>query len=164
MKNSVELNLTLQGKGIQDVEKESNHFFRSFGLSYDNAQIPVMILRELVKNSRKFGRLAPGTDEITVRLQMEGNTYTIEVMNPVDDSCGDRLLELDKTIQFIRGYQDPYEAYSIKLAEAAAHPFNGSANDLRLVKIAYDWGVILDFFVNEDNFLIQSAVGSPAKN
>ena len=74
-------------------------------------------------------------------------------MNPVYKTCSDRLKELDKTIQFIRGYQDPYEAYSIRLADVTANPFKAEVNDLDLVKIACEGGAILDFFINEDNFL-----------
>jgi len=119
-----------------------------------------MILRKLIKNSIKYGRLAPSANEIAVRLQIYKSTYTIEVMNPVHKTCSDRLEELDKTIQFIRGYQDPFEAYSIRLADVAANPFKAEANDLDLIKIACEGGAILDFFINEDNFLNLSAVGS----
>lgn len=135
-------------------------FLKSHGFSDDAVQVPVMILRKLIKNSMKYGRFAPAGNEIVVRLQIDKNSYTIEVINPVVETCSDRLKELDKTIQFIRGYQDPYEAYSIRLADVTAHPYDTEANDLDLVKIAYEGGAILDFFVNEDNFLNLSAVGS----
>ena len=135
-------------------------FLKSHGFSDDAVHVPVMVLRELIKNSIKYGKFAPAAYEIAVRLQVDKNTYTIEVLNSVDKTCSDRLKELDKTIQFIRGYQDPYEAYSIRLAEVAAPSFNAEANDLGLVKLAYEGGAILDFFVSEDNFLNLSAVGS----
>ena len=161
MRNSTKLDLTLNDHEIHEVEKKSSNFFRSLGFSDHSVQVPVMILRELIKNAIKYGKCAPPANEIAVRLQTNKNTYTIEVMNPVDETCSDRLRELDKTIQFIRGYQDPYEAYSIRLAEIAARPYSAEANDLGLVKIAYEGGAILDFFVSEDNFLVLSAVGSP---
>ena len=119
-----------------------------------------MVLRELIKKSMKYGLFKIAADGIAVRLQIDKNMYTIEVLNPVDNTCDHRLKELDKTIQFIRGYQDPYEAYSRRLSDVAATPFNTEVNDLDLVKVAYEGGAILDFFVNEDNFLSLSAVGS----
>jgi len=139
-------------------------FLKSHGYSDDAVQVPVMILRELIRNSIRYGKFAPAANEIAVRLQIDKNTYTIEVLNPVDKTCSDRLKELDKTIQFIRGYQDPYEAYSKSLAELAAPSFLAEANDPGLVKIAYEGGAILDFFVSEDNFLNLSAVGNLDSN
>jgi hypothetical protein len=130
-------------------------FLKSLGFQDDAVQVPTMILRELIKNSIKYSKFTPAANEIAIRLQIDKNTYTIEVSNPVDKACKVLLKELDKTIQFIRGYQDPHEAYSIRLASV-----NAEANDLGLEKIAYEAGIILDFYVSEDNFLNLSAVGS----
>jgi hypothetical protein len=160
MKNTIKFNLEPECQDIDMAGDRGSSFLKSHGFSDDMVQVPVMILRQLIKNSIKYGKFTPTANEITVRLQIDKNTYTIEVMNPVDETCSDRLKELDKTIQFILSYQDPYEAYSIKLAEFASHPFNAEANDLSLLKIAYEGGAILDFFVSEDNFLNLSAVGS----
>ncbi len=157
----IKFNLEPKCQNINLAGNRASRFLKSHGFSDDTVKVPVRILRELIKNSVKYGnKFKPAVNEIAVRLQMDKNTYTIEVMNQVNETCSDQLKELDKTIQFIRGYQDPYEAYSIRLAEVAAHPFNTETIDLGLVKIAYEGGVILDFFVSEDNFLNLSAVGS----
>ena len=139
---------------------KGSDFLKSHGFSEDAIQVPVMILRELIKNSIRYGKGASDANEIGVRLQIDRNRYTIEVLNPVDKTCIEQLRQLDKTIQFIRGYQNPYEAYLKRLAEAASPPLPAEANEPCLVKLAYEGDVILDFFVSEDNFLNLSAIGS----
>jgi len=160
MKNTIKFNLEQNSRVLDMAADRGSSFFKSHGFSDEAIHVPVMVLRELIKNSIKYGKFAPAANEIVVRLQIDKNTYTIEVLISVDKTCSDRLKELDKTIQFVRGYQDPCEAYQIRLTEAAAPSFNTEANDLGLVKIAYEGGAILDFFVNEDDFLNLSAVGS----
>jgi len=158
--NTIKFNLEPKCQNIDMAADRGISFLKSHGFSDDAVQVPAMVLRKLIKSSINFGRYAPAANEIAVCLQIDKNTYTIEVTNPVCETCSDRLKELDKTIQFIRGYQDPYEAYSRRLSDVAATPFNTEVNDLDLVKVAYEGGAILDFFVNEDNFLSLSAVGS----
>ena len=160
MKNTLKLNLKPIWRDINKAGEKSVCFLRSHGFSDDTVQIQINILNGLIKNGIKYANFTPSANEISVRLQIDNCNYTIEVTNPVDETCRNRLKELDKTIQFIRGYQDPYEAYSIKMAEIAAHRSDAAANDLGLVKIACEGGAILDFFVSEDNFLNLSAVGN----
>jgi len=159
MKNTLILKLKLDYRIIDTAEKRSSYFLRSHGFSDHTVQIQIDIITELIKNAIKYADFTSAA-EIYVRLQINKNTYTIEVINPIDETCSGRLMELDKTIQFIRGYQDPYEAYLMKMAEIAADPSKAEANDLGLAKIAYEGGAILDFFISEDNFLNVSAVGS----
>lgn len=82
----------------------------------------------------------------------------MEVSKPVNESSYSRLNELDKTIQWISGYQDPFEPYTIKLSEVSAHSPNRKTNGFELARIAYEAGAILDFYVSEDNILNLSAV------
>ncbi len=160
MKNTRKSHLELKCQDIDKAADSGSSFLKSHGFSDDAVQAPIMVLRELIKKSMKYGMFKIAADGIAVRLQIDKNMYTIEVLNPVDNTCDHRLKELDKTIQFIRGYQDPYEAYSRKLAEAENHPSNADAFDPGFMKIAYEVGAILDFYVSEDNLLNLSAVGS----
>jgi hypothetical protein len=160
MKNTLKFSLKPVCHEINKAGEKSSCFLKSHGISDDTVQAQINILTGLIKNGIKYASFTPSANEITVRLQVDANNYTIEVMNPVDETCSDRLKQLDQTIQFIRGYQDPYEAYSIRMAEVAAHLSDAAVNDLGLVKIACEGGAILDFFVSEDNFLNLSAVGS----
>ena len=71
-----------------------------------------------------------------------------------------QLNDLDKTIQLIRGYQDPFEPYMKKLRENPGNSINSDTYGIGLAKIAYEAGAVLDFFVDEDNILNLSAVRS----
>jgi len=82
----------------------------------------------------------------------------VEVRQAVEKSFQRQLDELDKTIQWIRVYGDPFEPYMKKLREECENPNNHKANGIGLARIAYEAGAILDFFVSEDNILNLSAV------
>jgi len=83
---------------------------------------------------------------------------TIEVNNPVDESTSHDLRRLDRTIQWIRGYQDSFEAYIERMKEISKKPLKDEESGLGLVRIAYEGKAILDFFVRDDNMLNVSAV------
>jgi hypothetical protein len=85
-------------------------------------------------------------------------------MNPINEAGFERLKELDITIQFIRGYQDPFEAFMITQKEASPNPPFGHSNALDLSRIAYEEMAIIDFFVNEDNYLQLSAIRKSKEN
>ena len=65
---------------------------------------------------------------------------------------------LDKTIQWIRGFQNPLEAYTERLKEVSKKPLNDENSGLGLVRIAYEGKAILDFFVSENSLLNVSAL------
>jgi hypothetical protein len=70
------------------------------------------------------------------------------------------LADLDKTIQWIRGYQDPLEQYMINLSESSGASHLAGTNGLGLARIAYEADAIIDFYVSEDNILNLSAVSN----
>lgn len=148
------------GQEMEKMRQITGSFMKSHGISEDAVQAQFRIIKELIKTGTTYGNFSAADTEIMLNVQVDENTIAVEISNPINEADFERLKELDKTIQFIRGYQDPYEAYSRRLSDVAATPFNTEVNDLDLVKVAYEGGAILDFFVNEDNFLNLSAVGS----
>jgi len=131
---------------------------RSQGISNDAVYAQFRIIRELIKTGTKFGNCSPKDTAIMVTVQVDGNTITIEINNPINEADFERLKELDKIIQFIRGYQDPFEAFMIAQKEASITFPHGHSIALDLSRIAYEEKAILDFFVNEDNILQLSAI------
>ena len=116
-----------------------------------------MILSELVENSIKYGDFKGSKSKIFILMDIGKDFITIEVNNPVDPKRANHLQRLDKTIQWIRGYQDSFQAYIEKLKEISRKPLEDEESGLGLARIAYEGKAILDFFVM-DNVLNVSAI------
>ena len=161
MKDSAKLDLTLDHyDDLNEFDIKCSSLIRSLGFSDEKVPASMAVLRELLKISMHYGKRSTSTDEISVHLKIDKNSYTIEVRQPVDETSRDRLKELDNTIQFIRGYQDPFEAYMLKNNEASDHFSYDATNGSDLARIAYEKNAIIDFFISEDKELILSAVSS----
>ena len=163
MSKSKKFNLKPIPHDIIKAGELSRKFLQSLGLSDSIIQDQILVIQELIRNGINCGKCKSTENEIFVQLQVSENTITIEVKNPVDETCFQRIAEFDKTIQFIRGYQDPFEAYQIMQKYAANRTNVGVIDGLALSRIAYKGKAILDFYVGEDNMLNQSAIRSIPK-
>jgi hypothetical protein len=96
-------------------------------------------------------------DRISVVIHVKANSILTEVREPIDAGNRSRVDELDKTIQFIKGHQDPLDAY-IKMKRTAntSTPYGG----LSLARITCEAGAVVDYFVDEDDILNLSAIRS----
>ena len=160
MKKTIKFSLNPNIKDNEKVGERGNEFLKSHGFSDDVVNGQVMIIRELIKYGINSGCFTPLRKKITACIHIAENTITIEIVHPVDHTCCDKLKELDKTIQFIRGYQDPFEAYMLKQKEVSKMSSCDVTNGLDLARIAYAENAILDFFISKDNDLFLSAVTS----
>ena len=160
MEKSINFSLQPNSRDIEEAGKKSSSFFKLHGLPDETVRVQVMILRELIKNGTKYAKFTPSENKIRVSIHIANNTISIEVMNPVDESCRTRLKELDRAIQFIKGYQDPFEAYMVMQKMAPKQTSHGEPEGMGLAGIAYEGNATLDFFISEDNILNLSAVNS----
>ena len=160
MKKTMEFSLRSNGGEIQKLEQKSSNFLKYHGYSDDTIQDQIMILRELIISGKKFDDLGPSGFETSVQLHIEDDTITVEVKKLVCESAYGMLADLDKTIQWIRGYQDPLEQYMINLSESSGASHLAGTNGLGLARIAYEADAIIDFYVSEDNILNLSAVSN----
>lgn len=151
------LNLKPYENEIPGVAEKSSRFLKSHGFSNETIQSQLTLIKELIKNGLSYGKFNPSA-KMMVKIQLEDNAINVLVSSPVGECDRNHFTELDKMIQWMRGYQDPYEAYLKKLSENLNTPPNEKSNGLRLVKAAYEGKAILDFVVNEDNILNLSAV------
>jgi hypothetical protein len=158
VKNSIKLNVKPMGQEMEKMRQKTGSFMKSHGISDDAVHAQFRLIRELIKTATKYGNFSPADTEIMVNVQVDENTITVEINNPINEADFERLKELDKTIQFIRGYQDPFEAFMKTQKKASIYPPHGHSNALDLSRIAYEENAILDFFVNEDNILQLSAI------
>jgi hypothetical protein len=160
MKKSIEFNVKPDWDEIEKVRNESADFLQSHELSDDTIHSLSMIISELLENGIKYGNFKMIENKVVVVINIERNTVTIEVLNPVDESAFKHLSRLDKTIQWIRGYQDPFEAYIERIKEVSKKPLNDVESGIGLVRIAYEGKALLDFFVGENNMLNVSVVSN----
>jgi hypothetical protein len=130
------------------------------GVDLDAAYALCMVTQELLENAVKYGAFSPG-QTIPCSISAGRETVTIEVRTPLDRNP-ERLKLLDEMIQWIRGFQNPFEAYVERLKQAAAQPYTSSESGLGLVRIAYEGQCLLDFYVDESNVLAMSAVYRPS--
>ncbi len=157
MDNSLKLEINPDWSEIDNVRNSCTQFLKSHGFPGELIHSLSMILSELVENSIKYGDFEDSRKEVLIYLNISKNYITIEVNNPVDQNNFHHLKRLDKTIQWIRGYQDSFQAYIEKLKEIARKPLEDEESGLGLVRIAYEGKAILDFFVL-DNMLNVSAI------
>ena len=157
-KKTMEFSLKSNGDEIKELEQKSSYFLKYQGYSDDTIQTQILILRELINSCKQFKDLRPSEFEIFVQLHIENNTITLEVKKSVCESAYGKLEDLDKTIQWIRGSQDPLERYMTNLAEASDVSHIAGTNGLGLARITQEADAIIDFYVSEDSILNLSAV------
>jgi hypothetical protein len=145
---------------IENIRNKSSDFLVSQGLSNDSVHAFTMIIGELVENSVKYGKFASTKSNVSVSINITENMIIAEVINPVDETVIPHLRKLDKTLQWIRGFQDPFQAYVERIKQISRKPFDDEFSGLGLVRIAYEGNAILDFFLNEGNQLNVSAVST----
>jgi hypothetical protein len=123
-----------------------------------------MAAQELLENAVKYGPAAVPGQKTAVVLVVEvaKSSVTVEVRSPADADPA-KLKALDDTIQWIRGFQNPFEAYVERLKRVSAQPFAAGESGLGLARVAYEAQCILDFYVNDSNILALSAVYRPTR-
>jgi len=160
MKNSIEFDIKPDWNAIEKVRNQSTDFLQSHGISDDAVHSLSMIISELIENGIKYGNFENLDRRISVSLNIDDNNVTIEVNNPVDHKAVTHLSRLDKTIQWIRGYQDPFEAYINRIKEVSKKPLQDEESGIGLVRIAYEGKALLDFFVGENDTLNVSVISN----
>ena len=143
---------------IDRIVAETVDFLTKRGLSSDSTSTCVMIITELVENALKYGKAQPADESFGVSVELHNGSVVVEVTNPIDASSSRHIERLDYMVQWIRGYQDPFEAYIQRLKEVAKKSLSDPESGLGLARIAYEGGSVLDFFVNESDVLNVSAM------
>ena len=153
----MELKVEPKWEDADMVRDKSNDFLKDHGVSHDVAYALSMTACELFENAVKYGDFRSEDEAIWVSVQVSRNDIIIEVKNRVGEMSED-LQDLDNTIQWIRGYQNPFQAYIERLKEVSEKKLKEGESGLGLVRIAYEGQAVLDFYVDENNVLAVSAV------
>ena len=157
MQNNLALKIKPVWEEIEGVRNSCSAFLKAHALSDSIVDALTMVASELVENAIKYGSYR-ADEKVDISIAIDKKIIIVEVKNPIDDSGIPFLRHLDETIQWIRGYQDPFESYIIKLRQISSKALQDMECGLGLVRISFEGRSILDFYVSEDNILNVSAV------
>ena len=142
---------------VETIRMQCRDFLKQCSFNNETVEAVSMVSAELLENAVKYGAYQLD-DAIEYCLKIRQDKIIVEVKNPVDETVGSHLQQLDETIQWIRGYQNPFEVYVKKLKEVSTKSLMDKDSRLGLVRIAYEGQSILDFFLDQDNTLSVSAI------
>jgi hypothetical protein len=154
--SSLELDLAPEWGAIRPTWEPCREALSRGGLGEDEAYALCMVAQELLENAVKYGDASAG-EPVHLSVQVAPAEVTIEVQNRVgaDDV---QLRRFDRAIQWLRGFQDPFEAYVERLKQVSAESYRGGQSGLGLARIAYEARCLVDFWVDERGTLAVSAV------
>ena len=158
MADIMKIELAPEWDELEPIRLEAGRFLEEHGFSEQVSHSTVMVLSELLENSVKYGSFSDEKDKVSVILELGTDQITVEVSNPIAESTLPHLDILDRTIQWVRGFQDPFEAYVKRLKEISKKPLDDRESGLGIVRIVYEGRVALDFFVSDQDVLTVSAV------
>lgn len=157
-KNKITYRFNPDWSKLERIQKLVSDFCFDNSLSRESEDSLQMVCCELVENAIKYGHFPDDQVQIEMSLRIKNKSVTIEVRNQIKEEESHSLVLLDGQIQWIRGYQNPYEAYVEKLKDITSRELKPGESGLGLVRIAYEGNSILDFYVDENNILSVSAV------
>lgn len=143
---------------IERVRDITCRFLKENKMKDDVIDAIIMVIGELLENAIKYGHYKQDKETIPYSIMLNTKTITVEVKNPVDENDDENLKKLDRMIQWIRGYQNPFESYVEKLREVSARPLDDISSGLGLTRIAYEGQAILDFYALDNGTISVSAV------
>jgi hypothetical protein len=139
---------------------ECKAFFAGRGFDKDETYALAMTASELLENGVKYGDWARAPRErLVLSIEADPGFIVVEVQCPAS-SDEQVLRRLDEHIQWIRGFQSPFEAYVERLKRVSAAP-DSQSSGLGLIRIAYEGRCVLDFYVTPELRLAMSAVYRP---
>jgi hypothetical protein len=153
---ALELRIAPDWDAVKATWDECRAILAAAGVPPDESYQLAMVTQELLENAVKYGAFN-GSERIALGMRVVPEDVTIEVRSRVgvDDA---NLRRFDRMIQWIRGFQDPFEAYIQRLKAVSARPYAHGESGLGLTRIAYEGRCAIDFFVDENNVLAVSAV------
>lgn len=146
------------------INEAAHDFLGSCHLPDDMVDTFTMVACELVENGIKYGESQSGNaGSVELVFQTGETSITVQVRNRIPAGSKYHLRQLDRTLQWIRGFQDPFQAYMERLKQISREPANHGRSGLGIVRIAYEARAAIDFVVGEDDTLSVSAVAKVSR-
>lgn len=156
MYKTTTLSIAPEWDNIEVARVKVAQFLLANELQQDSIDTIVMVISELLENSLKYGSYTGKDDEVRVYIEISSSYIVVEVRNPIDDGCLPNLKKMDRMIQWVRGYQDPFEAYVQRLKLVSRKPMKDKESGLGLARIAYEGDVTLDFISNKNSLSVSA--------
>lgn len=158
MKNIMQFQITPEWENLDTVRDKTADFLRMNHVDEETMDAIMMNISELTENAIKYGSFDEKNNEIRSVVTITPGDIIVEVSNPLKQGDNFNPERLDRIVQWIRGYQNPFEAYIEKLKEVAMQPQTEGESGLGIVRIAYEGQSIIDFYINEQGVISVSAV------
>ncbi len=155
----LELQLRPVWDEIERARTECRAFLQKLGSSDEIQDSVCMITSELIENAIKYGHFSSAANEFSFKIEAGPDGMLLQSKSPLPSAgIADNLKRLDSIIQWIRGFQSPFEAYLERLKLVAAQPLEDNESGLGLTRIAYEGEAILDFYIDQGDILYVSAL------
>ncbi len=151
-----ELDLRPQWEAIQAVWNPCHAHLADQKLDLPTAYALAMVIQELLESAVKYGSFDERRDRIRLVILAQPDFVSIEVNTPLEGDASVR--QLDRVVQWIRGFQNPFEAYVERLKHVASLSEPDFDSGLGLVRVAYEGRCVLDFHVTGAKVLAMRAV------
>lgn len=146
------------------VNESTHDFLTSIALPEHVVDTFTMVACELVENGIKYGDNRRLTrSEVELIVSATSKTITVQVKNRISEETRFHLRQLDRTLQWVRGFQDPFQAYIERIKEISREPSTRGTSGLGIVRIAYEARAAIDFIVGEDDTINVSAVAKVSR-
>lgn len=158
MSESLRLRIPCRWEEIDGVREQVDAFLAAHRIPRPHQDAVTMTSCELSENGIKYSGQPADSGWLELEVSVGQSDVTVEVRHPVSDDQLESLERLDRMVQWIRGHQDPFEAYMDRLREVSAQSLEHPESGLGLVRIAYEGQSVLDFYLDENQVLAVSAV------
>ncbi|MFV8833361.1 hypothetical protein [Aquisalimonas sp.] len=150
-----ELDLTLRPdwQEVEQLNQQAMTFLTDTGMAHAEVDTYTMVICELAENSIKYG---DSSQPICLNVKVRDKSVCVQVKNKVRSEAHGHLRELDQTLQWIRGVQDPYQAYLERIRELSREPIANARSCLGLIRIMYEGHSDVDFVLDDDTLNVSA--------
>ena len=148
MTEYLEFDLNSDVSELKKVLRESNNFFATHGIPKKISNEQTLVITKLTRFLALYDHNKRSDNNIKIKINIDNDTILIEALKSASSIDFNKIEKLEETVQFIRGFQDPYEAFK-KLRTKIMENNNKGKNLLEIAKIACKGNAHVDFFVDD---------------
>lgn len=149
----IQTTIAPEWSSVNVVHNECSNFLKSIDIKPQSRDAMSIVVSELLANAVKYGSYTKEKNTIDFSLVISNRDIIAKVSNPIRSIDEKNLSNLDKTIQWIRGYHNPFQAYVSRLLRNNSKDLKASERGLGLLRVSYVGESIIDFYLDEANVI-----------